>query len=325
MIEEDIIHLFKNKAAFSNGCIGIGDDCAVIKKDDKCSFLISSDNLVEGTHFILDKISSADLAYKAIAVNISDIAAMGGVPKYIFFSVAIPNKRISNEWIRDFVNALQSTCDEYKITILGGDTTRSNSDLFLSITIIGEAQSHKIKFRNTAQIGDVICITGHTGLSCAGLRSIFSNRLNKSVVQYHTKPYPYVQEGIFLAEFKAVHAMMDISDGLDQDLRKICQASGCSAEVCVENIPVHDKLKNYSIKNALDLEELIISGGEDYILLFTVNYRYFKKLQKAYADRFSQKIFQIGRIIQQENRLIQYKKNNEAYSPNLNNFNHFWE
>ena len=320
--EEEIIKLFSS-SKISSGIVGIGDDCAVIPKDNNSSWLISTDNLVEGTHFLFNAILPKDLGYKTIAVNISDIAAMGGFPKFIFLSAAIPQDKLTKRWLKDFAKSVKNICDNYGVEILGGETTASHSNLCLSVTVIGERETKNIKFRKNAQHDDVICITGHTGLSKAGLECILNKEYNHDLVKYHINPYIYVKEAAFLSSFEQVHSMMDLSDGLDQDLRKICQASNCSAEINIDDVPISQKLKSFADSRNFNSEQTVLSGGEDYVILFTASSLYVEELLALYQKKFNKSFFSIGRIIAKNNQLVSYIKSNKRYQPILNNFNHF--
>jgi len=271
--EEDIINTLKERA-LPGDIVGIGDDCAVIPKNKNISWLISTDALVEDVHFSLNTITAYELGVKSVKVNVSDIAAMGGIPKFIFVASAIPTN-IDNSFIKNLTDGIKQQCKNYNIYLLGGDTTASKSKLFISITIIGESERKKIKYRSSAKIGDCICITGNPGLSAAGLDLLLNKIIPKEkeendLIKFHISPYIYINESNFLANFSEVNAMIDCSDGLNKDLTRICEQSNCSASINLEKIPVDKNLLKVCPKKNSDLNKYLLSGGEDYYLIFTI-------------------------------------------------------
>jgi len=264
---------------------GIGDDCAILPQESGLDTLVSTDMLIEGTHFILDKISPFDLGWKSAAVNISDIAAMGGRPHSAFLSLALP-KDTSVSWIEEFIKGFRDISDKFGVTIRGGDTTGSKGLMCINVTILGDCPSGKALRRDTARPGDLICVTGTLGDSAAGLHAVlsdsaagprplqgcFSLQVNpaKHLIERHYRPVPRVREGIVLRQTAGVHAMMDISDGIASDLLHILAESHVSAEVDTSRLPLSADLKAYSKDAGLDPIQLAATGGEDYELLFTV-------------------------------------------------------
>lgn len=267
------------------GWHGIGDDCAVIPKDANASWLYSTDFLLAGVHFLSDDMPPRACGHKALAVNLSDIAAMGGTARAALLSIALPHD-MTTEWAEAFMQGFHELALKENITLLGGDTTKSRHDVAISVTVIGEAENTNIKYRSGARVGDIIAVTRALGASAAGLQSIIKKEKNKDGIDAHYWPQPEMQIGKFLGTQKAVHAMMDISDGLAQDLRHILNASDCGA---VLNIP--DNL----IHPAATLDQAL-SGGEDYALLFTADAATFDQLEKAAQDELGRTLVPIGKI-----------------------------
>jgi len=300
--EDTIIKLIKklseNKYPIkSKKIVGIGDDCAVIPKGNNNSYLISTDALVENTHFVLSKITPEELAYKSISINISDIAAMGGKPLFLFISVGLNNK-LSDKWLQKFIKSIDKVSQKYSVIVLGGDTVRAQKEFFINITVIGEALNKNIKYRTNAKDNDIIAVTGNIGDSKLGLEFILNNLEHKSTNYFHKqhyKPYIYYKEGQFLATKKSVTSMMDVSDGLKADLVKLCKASNIGAYIDINKIPISKKLEQY-FNNSLKAKLYAASGGEDYVLLFTVKANYFEVLQEAYFNKFHSDIYEIGKI-----------------------------
>lgn len=284
--EFGLIDRIKEQFPVPEGVTGIGDDCAVLPQRDGLRTLVSTDMLVEGTHFLLDDISPYRLGWKSAAVNISDIAAMGGRPVATFLSLALPTDgRIDSEWADEFICGYKTVSERFGVTLLGGDTTSSDMRLCINVTVLGEAAPDRIKTRDAARVGDLVCVTGTLGDSGAGLRivlerassgkvpetSAVSDSVREYLVARHYEPMPCVEQGLILGACPGVHAMMDISDGIASDLRHIMKASGVGAEIDVDALPLSTELIEFCRRNALDANEFALASGEDYQLLFTMD------------------------------------------------------
>lgn len=256
------------------GILGIGDDCAVIPQLSGMETLVSSDMLIEGTHFLMDDISAYRLGWKSAAVNISDIAAMGGRCTGSFLSYALP-KGMQKEWMEEFFRGYNEVSSIYGCPLLGGDTTSSPDRLCISVTVVGECPSGTSRKRSDAREGDLICVTGPLGDSAAGLQVILQgcerDEDAQTLIERHYLPRPRIREGMAIAATEGAHAMMDISDGIGSDLRHILKASGCGAEIDTASIPMSDELKRKCSALGWDALKLAISGGEDFELLFTIS------------------------------------------------------
>jgi thiamine-monophosphate kinase len=307
MGEDQFIHKIFAQFPAPKHIVGIGDDCAVIPKDKKTVWLVTTDALVEGIHFIRDQITPQELGYKTVAVNISDISAMGGTPQYGFLSLALP-QNLSVKWTRKFLQGFKQAASKWGIHLLGGDTVKSNRDIFINLTLVGSGKSKNIKFRHTAKVGDVICTTGFLGHSGAGLK-ILKHRLpqtkeNKSCVHAHFNPVPNPKEGEWLGSQHAVHAMMDISDGLHKDLSRLIQSSNCGAVLNIERLPISHALKKVCDNQGWDPVELALTGGEDYCLLVTVDKKRFPVIQKAFHKKFRHDFFEIGVVTKSPSKVV---------------------
>lgn len=274
--EFGLIGMISGQFKAPEGVTGIGDDCAVIPQRDGSDTLVSTDMLIEGTHFILDDIGPRDLGWKSAAVNLSDIAAMGGRPTGTFLSMALP-KGTSTEWVSGFIEGYRDISDRFGVPLLGGDTTASPDRVCVNVTVIGECPHGQARTRSGAMAGDLVCVTGTLGDSAAGLRLILDGRRGIPCAGYlmdrHHAPLPRIDEGIALAASDGVHAMMDISDGIGSDIRHILSASGCGAAVDLSLIPMSDQLRECCGITGWDAAEIAVTGGEDYELLFTVSPR----------------------------------------------------
>lgn len=305
------------------GVEGIGDDCAVIPHDATHSFLVTTDLLVENTHFIKEQIPPADLGYKCLSVNLSDIAAMGGKPRYAFLSMALPTET-AVDWIDAFTAGFAKLAAETGVLVLGGDTTRSTL-VTMNVLIIGDIDTSKIKRRSQAKPGDIICCTGELGDSGGGLKILLENlprcEAAEPLIQAHFRPHAQLKEGFWLAQHTSVHAMMDISDGLASDMRRIMEESACGAHIQVDQLPISSNLKHASAIFHWEAEELALTAGEDYALLLTVDPGEFSQLQKAYFEHFKRPLYPIGTITQGSELLYTFK--GSRYHPEGSGFDHF--
>lgn len=279
---------------------GIGDDCAVIPP-----WLITTDALVEGVHFIKDQIPPQALGYKTVAINVSDIAAMGGKPLYAFLAIALPSST-STTWLEGFMQGIKEACEKWAIELKGGDTVGSQRDLFINLTLIGQA--NKVKYRHQAERGDTIYVTGPLGNSGGGLKALQKGVKNDFLIHSHYHPEPSIEKGIELASLDDVHAMMDISDGLDIDLRRLLKASQKGAILNLDQIPLSRELTQACVKEGWDPLELALTGGEDYCLLVTA------------AGEIN--AFPIGTITDKPEELM-YLKGNKKFELHYNGFNHW--
>lgn len=246
--------------------VGIGDDAAAWESNNRIH-LATTDTLVEGVHFDLDVIKWDELGWKALAVNLSDIAAMGGIPRYALLSLALPGA-LEVKDISEFLNGMMDVAMEFGVVIFGGNVT-SAPNVVIAMTVIGCSKGKGILKRSTAIAGDQIAVTGYLGLSAAGLEmlkgKVISDPNASSILRKaHFKPTPRVTEGQILLE-QGVKTAIDISDGLVADLRHICESSRLSASLRVDHVPVHPLV----MTNFPNYRELALTGGEDYELLFT--------------------------------------------------------
>jgi len=246
--------------------VGIGDDAAVLR----CSALAlaTTDSLVQGTHFNLEATSPGDLGWKALAVNLSDIAAMGGAPRYALVSLSLP-PTCEVDWVVAVYEGLLEAARAYKVSIVGGDLHTAPL-IAINVTLLGSLQGDAYLSRSASRVGDMVAVTGHVGGSAGGLRMLKQGlKFNKEVETYlrraHLRPSPRVREGQELLRL-GVRAAIDVSDGLVADLGHICQMSGLGARVVADSVPVHPLLRQAF---GAEARELALGGGEDYELLFT--------------------------------------------------------
>lgn len=290
----------------------IGDDAAVLPSLDGERYVISKDLLIEEVHFRIKYFTPQDLAHKALHVNLSDLAAMGAKPLYALCGIAIPSEL--QEYSRDFLKALTLSCKKAGIILIGGDTAASTQHLSISITVIGSAKAERLKYRNSAKAGDVLCLAGNLGFAHLGFTALENNRDTKYSSCF-LRPEARIKEGLWLAEHKCITSMMDTSDGLFIDLSRLCSASGTGAIIDLNTL--QDSLEpEVSLRTALE-------GGEDYSLLFTVNPAYLETVSKEFASQFNYSLKIIGTMTNDQAVLLH---NEGGYIDlHLTPFTHFGE
>lgn len=297
----------------SRGCLirnesvvkAIGDDAAAFWPAPNGLTLVTTDLLVERIHFVRDAISGFDLGYKSLAVNLSDIAAMGGTAREAFVSLAIPGD-CALDYLEALYEGMKSMAGTFDVNILGGDTTRSVTDLVINVGLTGTVPETEMLCRKGARPGDRICTTGYLGDSRGGLHLILNDieavsEDFKKLLRAHLKPKPYLHEGRFLACQNGVTAAIDISDGLSSDLQHILVASDTGACLHADQIPVSDSLYRFCDHFGFDPLVYAVSGGEDYTLLCTVSPDRLSHLQEQYLNRFDQPLYVIGKITDTRN------------------------
>lgn len=288
------------RANTPDGVLGIGDDCAVIPLSASEALVVSTDMLTEESHFRLSTISAFDLGRKALAVNLSDIAAMGATPYCSFLSVAL-SPSINQEWIENFTAGYRSISLEYGVALLGGDTTFSPLGVTINITIMGRGALSTIKKRSGAFKGDIVMVSGTLGSSACGLKVIsmgleHSGSCYSAMALAHRTVSPAIKQGQFFAMQEGVHSMMDISDGIAKDLRHILLASGVGANIELSKLPMDDSMRMVCAKEGWDAAELALCGGEDYRLLLTANSKDAIMIQDSYKNLFGTPLYPIGTI-----------------------------
>lgn len=302
--------------------LGIGDDCAVWPKNESESWLLSTDALVEDVHFLREDISAYDLGHKSLAVNLSDIAAMGGNPEKVFLSLALP-KETELSWINSFLEGFAALARRENVELLGGDTTGSPAKVFISVTIVGSVAHSRMKLRSGARPGDLLCVSGVLGDSAAGLALLQRRDFSEEYfLRKHFAPEPRLDQGRWLASQNAVTAMMDLSDGLHRDVQKILEASGVGAEIELSRVPQSTSLRRLASERSWEALDFAAGGGEDYELLLTVRGIEFSKIAADFEAKFGSPLFQIGKITDQPQKLI-YKKEGCDVSYLPKTFEHF--
>ena len=274
---------------------GIGDDAAVIDTGTDEYLLVSTDMLIEGIHFDLSYVPLKHLGYKAVAVNVSDIAAMNGTPRQITVNIGLSN-RFSLEAIDEFYAGIQAACEAYRVDLVGGDTTASRAGLLISVTAIGVVKKDRIAYRSGAKPNDIICVTGDLGAAYMGLQLLEREKREflenpdmqpqledkAYVVGRQLKPEARTNIIYELQEAGVVPtSMIDISDGLASELLHLCRQSGKGAQLFEENIPIADETFLAADEFKVSPLTIALNGGEDYELLFTIQASDYEKVKNS--------------------------------------------
>ena len=314
MSEFTFIQKIRERAAqhSSEAVLGIGDDTAILPERAGRERLITADLLIEDVHFKLDYTPLSCLAHKALAVSLSDIAAMGGTPEFSLLSIGIPKSLLSKNW-DEFFESYFALAEKFGVTLIGGDTSSSPDKLVIDSIVMGSCERGKAIRRSTANIGDAIFVTGALGASALGLQLLLKGETKKNnSLTAHLMPQPRVEFGIALGASGLVHSMMDVSDGLAQDLSHICEESNVSAVLDAEAILI-----------APDANlDLALRGGEDYELLFTAN-RTDEDALHEIANNCDIRLTCIGEIIKQTTELIFLNRDENIQPLKIQGFDHF--
>ena len=278
--------------------VGIGDDAAVWQPSRSNRSVITTDALIEGVHFTRESMSAYDAGWRALAANLSDVAAMGARPVLATVALGFP-AGTDPDWLLRCYEGLAALAQRAGCAIAGGDLSRAPA-LTLAITVVGEVRPSNLKLRSGARPGDVLAVTGPLGASRAGL-AIASGRpelaadpANAPALLAFRTPEPRLREGRWLGASRSVRAMMDLSDGLSTDLARLCAASGVGA--VVEEVPVHPVARRIAAASDADPEGWALGGGEDFELLVSIEKRAFGHLAARFRAHLGRELLRVGRV-----------------------------
>jgi thiamine-monophosphate kinase len=263
---------------------GIGDDAAVFRAGEY-PVITTIDLLMERVHFNLEYFSAADLGHKSLAVNLSDLAAMGAEPRWCFLAMAL-RKDLTEEFIKEFFRGMKDLLDRHSVELLGGDITGTKKDVCVCITLIGEGVG-PILNRDAARPGHDVYLTGYTGLSAAGLQLLLNSPPEEMpwmelLRKNHLRPEPQLEKGRSIARQNPDGAMIDISDGVVLDMTHICEESKVGALIYTDSLPVAPELSAFCRWEGSDPLKYMLHGGEDFQLLFTAPKQLRSKLEADY-------------------------------------------
>ena len=262
----------------------IGDDCAVLPKDSKTDLVITTDLLVEDIDFRLEWTTPEFIGHKALAVSLSDVAAMGAKPVWAMLSIGVPAKIWKTDFVEKFYDRYARLARKFNVEIVGGDVSKTPDKIVIDSIAAGEVKRGKAVLRSGARVGDLLCVTDELGGAAAGL-SLLENGARydetakiwqKNLLLKQLQPFPHVHTMRDLTDANSLTAMIDLSDGLSSDLAHLCRASKVGAKIYADKIPFHKSLR--AIAKTLDEKlNFALHGGEDYELLFTADPK--KKIQ----------------------------------------------
>jgi thiamine-monophosphate kinase len=305
---------FINKIRNQFDLTKIGDDCAVLPKNKTHDLLITADLLVEDVDFRRSWMIPEFLGHKALAVSLSDIAAMGGNPLYSMLSIGIPNDIWQTNFIDEFYQGYHKLAQQFGVELIGGDVSKTPDKIVIDSIVLGEVKRGKAILRSGAKVGDLIFVTGELGGASAGLKLLeeginfeTAKTWQSKLIRRQLSPLPKNSFGLKLSKFAT--SMIDISDGISSDLIHICESSKVGAKIYAEKIPIDSNIFGVT-KNFDEQIEFALNGGEDFELLFTVNP---KNISKIFSSRFScigeitQDIGNIELIYQEKSSFLQPK------------------
>ena len=325
--EFGLIHRIRRGITSSDPALvqGIGDDVAVIEVGETATkaLLVTTDILIEDIHFDLSWTDPSQLGRKALAVNLSDIASMGGIPKYFLISLGLP-KNLSLSFISSFYRGLKKEAKRFRVELIGGDTSLSKT-IVINICLLGEGEKKDLLFRRGARVGDDLFISGTPGDAALGLKLLQKKGKIKGaegLIKKHLSPCPRVELGQAIAKRHWATAMIDVSDGLLIDTSHLLQESRVGVRVWEDRIPLSRLYQKWIRFFSKDPFQLALSGGEDYELLFTAPPEMRKRISSL-ARSLRIPITRIGEILPIREGLRIMKKDGKDYSPSRLGFEHF--
>lgn len=284
--EFGLIEQLRGRSATSK----IGDDCAVVSKDTKTDLVLTTDLLVEDVDFRRDWMIPEFLGHKALAVSLSDVAAMGARPVWAMLSIGIPEKIWKTDFVEKFYEGWFALAEKFDVELIGGDISKTPDKIVIDSIAAGEVKKGKAILRSGAKAGDLIYVTGEIGGAAAGLKllengELFGKSNHKNVLLRQLQPNPQTEIGQLIGQKNLATAMIDLSDGLSSDLTHLCRESGVGAKIYADRIPFDKKL-NSRAQNFDEQLHFALSGGEDFELLFTVDPKKKFQIEKALKTQY---------------------------------------
>lgn len=314
--------------------VGIGDDAAVVEHPGGFQLVLSCDTMVQDIHFLPETMAWADTGFKAMASNISDMAAMGAIPRFALVALSAP-RGVSAKALRELYDGIYECAELYGVQVIGGDTTSSATGVTVTITVTGEVEQGKALLRSSAKLGDAVFVTGALGLSAAGLYYLLEGSFSpgewkvegipahvRPLVQAHRRPLPDVKAGRLLLESGYCGALNDISDGLASEAWEIAEASGCGIMLWEDELPVDPNLTKYAKETGKSALDWMLYGGEDYRLVGTVP----REFARTVTDRFIENglyIHMIGETFEGKPGVLMKMRNGRVQHIAKKGYNHF--
>ena len=310
--------------------LGIDDDAAAFVPTKGMIMLLTTDIFVEGIHFDPAYATPYQIGWKAMAANLSDIAAMGGIPRTAVVSLCLLDKT-DVEWIEEMYEGMEKAIHRFGGHIVGGDTSASLTETVINISLTGEVENKQMTTRSGAKVGDVICVSGDLGGSVAGLKVLREKKKTGSefkekwthVLEKHLLPLPRIHEARVLVEETKVHSMIDISDGLASEIHHVCSLSGKGARIYTEEIPLHSQTKLAAQEFGTPPHHYALYGGEDYELLFTLSQKSAEEVLDIIEGETETKISAIGAIVEADHGITLVNENGDQEPLSFRGYNHF--
>jgi len=325
MDEFDFINKVKPDRIFQqNVKVAIGDDAAIYESSHGFHQVVCVDTMVEGVHFLRNLSSPFEIGYKALAVNVSDLAAMSAIPLYYFISLAVPSNWNEEDLI-EIYEGMKKLSEEYKMDLLGGDTVSTSDKLVITVIVIGEVEEGRNTLRSNAKNEDIVFVTGTIGDSAAGLAillgqtSLHNESLKMYFTEKHKMPVPQVKAGRLIGKLKRA-SLNDISDGLASELNEISEASHVGITIDEDDLPLSDEL--LLLQSTSLLQDWALYGGEDYELVGTTSPDSWEKLKKD-CNELGIKVTKIGFVDSSHKEVMLKSKNQEYIKLKKSGYNHF--
>lgn len=282
--------------------VGIGDDVAVLGEEGDDLLLATVDSQVEEVHFLRARITPAQLGRRALAINVSDIAAMGGRPLYALVSLVLPND-LELAWVEDLYRGLRAEADRCGVALIGGNMARSPGGICIDVTVLGRVRREQLLLRSGARPGDQILVTGQLGDSAAGLRLLREAAPapvapeHAALLERHLTPTPRLREAGIIAQARRATAMIDVSDGLSSDIGHICARSGVGVRLWAARLPISAAARAIAGAAGVLPWQMALSGGEDYELCFTAPPAAADELAAAIVRETGTPVTVVGEIV----------------------------
>lgn len=330
--EFGLIKRIKKKVDVEAGRVhlGIDDDAAAFEPTKGMVTLLTTDTLVEGIHFDPAYATAYQIGWKAMAANLSDIAAMGGVPRTAVVSLCLPDDT-EVEWVEELYVGMNELIGRFEGAIVGGDTSVARKDTVITITLTGEVEHKRMITRAGAQKGDIICVTGDLGSSVSGLKIIRKEKIGKEktkerwshVIEKHLLPHPRIHEARILVAETTVNAMIDISDGLASEIHHICELSKTGAKIYTEELPIHPQTMDVADECNGSAQQYVLYGGEDFELLFTLSPKNVGDIFDIIVNETGTKVSVIGAIAGAKEGIVLVNEQGDQQPLPFRGYNHF--
>jgi thiamine-monophosphate kinase len=291
--------------------VGVGDDVAVLAIGNDQLLLATVDSQVEGVHFLRHLSTAYQLGRRALAINLSDIAAMGGQPKFALISLALP-KDTEVAWVEDLYRGLRAEADRYRVSIVGGNMARSPDSICVDVTLLGQVKQEQLLLRTGARPGDRVLVTGQLGQAAAGLKLALDPALplasteRETLLARYLTPEPRLSESAVIARSAQATAMLDVSDGLSSDVGHICDQSGVGVRIWADALPVSLAVRRMAELTGTPWWQLALAGGEDFELCFTTSPDVAEELSATVLQKTGTPVTEVGEIlpVEQGRRLV---------------------